>query len=140
MIKLFGGPIACQSTLQRTIVLSTTEAEIMALTSVGREIMSIRRLCKSIRFDPECDSPLLCDNQQTVGCINKDHPQLTTKMRHIDIHHLWLRQESKKGIIAVLWVPTNDQPADGFTKPLGVQKHNDFIQKLGLCELEYLDT
>ncbi|KAI1005008.1 hypothetical protein K3495_g3204 [Podosphaera aphanis] len=42
LIKLFGGPIAWQSTLQRKIVLSTTEAEIMALTSVGREIMSIR--------------------------------------------------------------------------------------------------
>lgn len=61
-------------------------------------------------------------------------------MRHIDIHHLWLRQESKKGIIAVLWVPTNNQPADGFTKSLGFQKHNDFVHKLGLCELEHCET
>ena len=137
LIKLFGGPIVWQSTLQRTIVLSTAVAEIMALTSLGREIMSLRRLFESIRFDPDCDSILLCDNQQTVGCNTKDHPQLTTKMRHIDIHHLWLRQESKKGIMAVLWVPTNEQPADGFTKILGYQKHSDFVQKLGLCELEY---
>ncbi|POS86971.1 hypothetical protein EPUL_001117 [Erysiphe pulchra] len=64
LIKLFGGQIVWQSTLQRTIVLSTTEAEIMALTSVGREIMSIRRLFKSIRFDPDCNSPLLCDNNR----------------------------------------------------------------------------
>ena len=44
LIKLFGGPIVWQSTLQRTIVLSTTEAEIMALTSLGREIMSLRSI------------------------------------------------------------------------------------------------
>ena len=80
----------------------------MALTTVGREISSIKRLFESIRFDPECEAPLLCDNKQTVGCITKDHPQLTTKMRHIDIHHLWLRQEYNKGTITVLWILTSE--------------------------------
>ena len=59
-------------------------------------------------------------------------------MRHIDIHHLWLRQEYKKDTIAVLWIPTSEQPADGFTKALNAQRHRDFIQHLGLCEpMEY---
>ena len=71
LIKLFEGPMVWQSTLQRTIFLSTNEAEKMALTSSGREIMSLRRLYESIRFDPDCHSILLCDNQQTVGCITK---------------------------------------------------------------------
>ncbi|RKF77080.1 Retrovirus-related Pol polyprotein from transposon TNT 1-94 [Golovinomyces cichoracearum] len=35
LIKLSGVPITWQSSLQRTIVLSNTEAEIMALTSLG---------------------------------------------------------------------------------------------------------
>ncbi|RKF80079.1 Copia protein [Golovinomyces cichoracearum] len=110
-------------------------AEIMALISLSREVMSVRRLFNSIRFDPECEGPLLCDNQQTIGCIIKDHPQLRTKMRHNDIHHLYLRQESKKSVITVLWVPSNDQPAYGFTKSLGCQKHKKFVQKLGLYGL-----
>ena len=135
LVKLFNGPISWQSTLQRTIVLSTTEAEMMALTSIGREVMSIRRLFKSIRFDPECKSQLLCDNLQTINSITKEHPQMTSKMKHIDIHRLWIRQECKKGVFAVLWVPTKDQPADGFTKALTIEKHREFLRRLDMCSI-----
>ena len=106
----------------------------MALSSASRELLSVQRLFESIRLDPECDCSILCDNKQTVGIITNDHPQLTTKMRHIDIHHLWIRQEFHKGKISVSWVSTNEQPADGFTKALSLQNHRKFIQFLGLCE------
>lgn len=69
LIKLFSGPIWWQSELQQFIVLSTIGSELNALTSVGLKVLSIRRLFNFIRFDPECDNPLLCGNQQTVGCI-----------------------------------------------------------------------
>ena len=34
-----------------------------------------------------------CDNTQTIRLINEEISQLQTKLRHVDIHNHWLRQE-----------------------------------------------
>lgn len=75
---------------------------------------------------------LLCDNAQTVGIVNKDRPQLTTKLRHVDVHHFWLRQETQSGTMRVAWVPTNANAADGFTKNLGRAKHEKSRHNLNM--------
>jgi hypothetical protein len=51
---------------------------------------------------------------------------------------MWLRQEVDSGRIAVEWKPTTDMPADGFTKLLPRQKHENFISQLGLKDIRHL--
>ena len=97
--------------------------------------MALYRLFKQIEFDPEHQPPILCDNQQTVGLIQKERPQATSKLRHVDIHNLWLRQVQREGKLSVKWVSTRDMPADGFMKPLPAQKHSHFTQQLGLVDI-----
>lgn len=94
------------------------------------------RLFNELRFDPESDPRISCDNSQTVRLINIETPQLTTKLRHVDIHHFWLRQEAQSGRIHVDWVPTDEMPADGFTKSLSAEKHQRFIEQLGMKQVE----
>lgn len=50
--------------------------------------------------------------------IENKQPRLQTKLRHVDIHHHWLRQEHQKGKLNLEWVDSKSQQADGFTKPL----------------------
>jgi hypothetical protein len=33
------------------------------------------------------------NNQQTIGLLTKESPDLKTKLRHVNIHHYWLCQE-----------------------------------------------
>ena len=75
---------------------------------------------------------IACDNQQTVGIIKKAAPLLTTRLRHVDIHQFWLRQEVQARRMAVHWVATAEMPADGLTKLLPRQQHETFIRQLGL--------
>jgi hypothetical protein len=75
-----------------------------------------------------------CDNKQAVGLIQKKRPELTTKLRHVDIHHFWLRQVHEQGLIEVQWIPTDEMMADGFTKALEAQKHHKFVQQLGMVQ------
>jgi hypothetical protein len=60
---------------------------------------------------------------------------LKTKLRHVDIHHHWLRQEVQQGNIHIAWKPTTEMPADGMTKALTAPKHQEFIKMLGLREM-----
>jgi len=135
LMKLFSGAITWQSSKQKTVTTSTTEAELLSLSHTARETIALYRLFEQIQFDPEHQPRILCDNQQTVGLIQKERPQLTSKLKHVDIHNLWLRQIHRDGKITVQWVPTTDMPADGFTKPLSAEKHSHFVKQLGLVDI-----
>jgi hypothetical protein len=135
LMKLFSGPIMWQSSKQKTVTTSTTEAELLSLSNTARETIALYRLFAQIQFDPELQPSILCDNQQTVGLIQKERPQLTTKLKHVDIHNYWLRQVYQQGKIAVQWVSTTDMPSDGFTKPLSAEKHAHFVKQLGLVDI-----
>jgi hypothetical protein len=85
----------------------------------------------------DCTPTIWCDNQQTVGIVSKEHDKLHTKVKHVDIHQLWIRQEVTASRINVKWVPTDRMPADGLTKVLPKQKFTEFVRQLGLCQEVY---
>ena len=59
--------------------------------------------------------------------------KLQTKLRHVDIHSHWLRQEVQRKTIHIRWVPTKEMVADGLTKALpSAQKHDSFVRMTGI--------
>ena len=90
---LFGGLIDWKATLQRSVTRSTTETELLSLSTAAVEIIWWQRFFEAIGFDLEREFTLLCDNMQTVRLLRHDTLKLDTKLRHIDVHQHWLRQE-----------------------------------------------
>ena len=138
LFQLFGGPIDWRSTKQKTVTTSSTEAELLALTHAAKELYGWQRLFQSITFDPGHRTTLNCDNQQTICLLVKKSPQLNTRLRHVDIHNHWLRQEVQEQRLKIDWICTADMPADGFTKALPRQKHEEFIKQLRLKDVSDL--
>jgi hypothetical protein len=101
MKKLFKGPIMWQWPKLKTITTSTTEAKLLSLSHTVKETIGLYRLFKQIQFDPEHQPRILCDNQRTTGLIQKDRPQTSSKLKHVDIHRLWLMQAYRGGTITV---------------------------------------
>ena len=135
LYTLFGGPIDWHSGKQKTITTSSTEAELLALTRAAKETMWWHRLFSNLEFNPGHELIVHCDNRQTIRLLTQDGQKLETKLRHIDIHQLWLRQEVQAGRIRISWIPTSDMPADGFTKALSRQRHERFIKQLNLIDI-----
>src|SRR3546814_18668385 len=111
-MQLFGGTIGWRSNKQSTVTTSTTEAELLALAQAAKESMFISRLIKELGI--QLDEQLIrmqCDNQQTIQLVNKDINKLQTKLRHVDIHNHWLRQEAQRRSIKVEYKPTTDMTA-----------------------------
>ncbi len=50
-MKLYRGPVAWRSVKQYTVTISSTEAELLALTNTGKKAIAIIRLFAGIRFD-----------------------------------------------------------------------------------------
>jgi hypothetical protein len=135
LFKLFGMSVDWKASLQRTVTKSTTEAELMALSAAASELAWWKRFFKGIGYEPEEEPILLCDNMQTVSAVTKQAERLNTKLKHVDIHNHWIRQEIQAGNLIVQWQSTNSMPADGLTKSLPRQKHQVFVQQLGLVDI-----
>ena len=135
LFTLFGGAIDWKATVQRSVAKSTTEAELLSISQAAGHLQWWARFFTAIEFDAEEKLTLQCDNLQTVRILTKETPKLDTKLKHVDVHQLWLRQEVEAGRIHIKWVPTAQMPADGLTKILPPQKHERFVAHLGLVRL-----
>ncbi|KAJ6094488.1 hypothetical protein N7467_002001 [Penicillium canescens] len=136
--QVYGGPVDWKATKQRTVTTSTTEAELLGLSEASKHLQWWRRLLGRVGFEASHGLTIECDNERAIGLITADDASFDTKLRHVDIHHLWLRQEVKAGRVAVRWVPTAKMVADGLTKLLSRQKHASFVKLLRMVEIEDL--
>jgi len=132
LVTLFGGAIDWKAGKQKSVATSTTEAELHALQYAARETYWLHRIFKAIDFNPDSDPEVRCDNMQTLRLLQSQVPILNTRLKHVDIAHHWLRQEVQAGRLHVSWIPTSLQAADGLTKLLPRQKHQEFVRQLGL--------
>ena len=135
MMKLFGGPIAWRANKQDTVTTSSTEAELLALSQTAKEAIYLSRLLLALTL--QLDEPLTiqCDNFQTIRLMVQEAAKLQTKLRHVDIHSHWLRQEVQRGTIQLQWQETQKMIADGLTKPLSKVRFRRFTEMIGLEDL-----
>lgn len=113
-----GGAISWSSKRQQTVALSTCEAEYMALSAAVQEALWWKRL-RGL-FEDEMELVIHCDNQSAIAVAKNGgyHP----RTKHIDIRHHFIRDALERGDINVTYVSTDQQTADGLTKPLPAAK------------------
>jgi hypothetical protein len=138
LYQIYGGPVDWKATKQRTITTSTTEAELLALSETAKTTLWWKRLLNGIGFDDEGITTIRCDNAQTVDLVTKDGRQAYTKLRHVDIRRAWSKQEIDAGNIKVKWTTTASMAADGLTKALPGQKHQAFVEMLGMTDIRHI--
>jgi hypothetical protein len=137
ILKLFGGPVDWKATKQNHVMKSSTDAELTAVSSAVSEFMWWQRLFAQLDLvlDGNKAISVLCDNQQTIRLLHKTGAYLNTSLKHVDVHNHWLRQEVQAGNIRIDWVASEHMIADGLTKALPRQKHENFVRQLGLVDV-----
>ena len=129
-IIIGGGAVSWSSRLQSVVSLSTTEAEYIAAVEAGKEIIWMQNLLTEFGFDFTSPSPLLIDNNSAVSVAK--NPEHHGRMKHLDLRFHWLRDTVEAGHISPIHIPTTEQAADIFTKPLNRHKIDVCIGLLGL--------
>ena len=128
VIYLNNCPIAWKSRGQKTVALSSTEAEYIALSEVSTEIIFISEVLKFMEVSISYPIEINVDN---VGAIYlAKNASTTTRTKHIDIRYHFIREHVDNGKIRIKFVRSEDNTADIMTKNLSGElfhKHNNNI-------------
>jgi len=128
-LKLAGGLISWTSRAQKTIALSSTEAEYMALSDCSRQVVWMHTLLGELGYHLKA-VPICGDNQGSIFIAS--NPITEKRSKHIDIRFHYIREVIDRGLVTLYFVDGENNPADLLTKNLGRIKFVKFRQMLGL--------
>ena len=114
IIYFCGIPIAWRSKGMKSIVLSTAEAEYMALSEVVKELKFIVQLLQTMNIEVELPIIVHVDNVGAIWLFNNRTTSDRTK--HIDIRTSFVKEYQEDGKIIIKFVKSEDNEADIFTK------------------------
>ena len=115
---------------QATVSRSSTEAEYKALANATAEVMWIQTLLYELGIKTPKAARLWCDN---IGATYLSaNPIFHARTKHIEVDFHFVRERVARKLLEIQFIPTGDQLADGFTKPLTMRKLDEFKYNLNL--------
>jgi len=130
--SLGSAPISWKASRSSTVAHSTAESEYYAAGEAAKEVVHLRQLLKSIGYPQGNPTPFGMDSQ--AGIAMTKNPEFHARTKHIDIRHHWIRDIVRDEVIAPVYVPTEENPADLFTKALGREKHSHLLSLMQVQE------
>jgi histone deacetylase 1/2 len=115
---------------QATVSRSSTEAEYKAVANAMAEVMWVQKLLEELRIPSPKKAQLWCDN---IGATYLSaNPVFHARTKHIEVDYHFVRERVAQRLLSIGFVPTGDQVADGFTKPLSVRQLEMFRNNLNM--------
>ena len=128
VMKLGGGSISWCSRRQKTVALSSCEAEYMAACEATREATWEAKLLKELGYNGVCPIEIRSDSQSAIALI--DNPVFHDKTKHIAAKYHFVREKVEDGTVAFSYCPTDSNIADSLTK--GVPKLKTIFCRVGM--------
>lgn len=129
-----GALVTWKSRGQKSVTLSSTEAEYVALAELVTEVMFVKMILESMGMSVQIPIKLRADN---IGALFLAKNTTTgQRTKHIDVRYHFIRELIEEGTIEVEFVKTQDNEADIYTKNTSgdlFKKHTNGYMK----EIEY---
>ena len=106
MLYVFNSLVSWRSKLQKTVSLSSTQAEYQAVSEACREILWVLSVFTELPIPDKIKLPVLImeDNQ---GCIAMaKNPVKHERNKHIDVKHHFIRDLVESGVISLRYSNT----------------------------------
>ncbi|CAB3229654.1 unnamed protein product [Arctia plantaginis] len=126
-----GGIIAWKSHRQASVAISSTEAEVVAVSETAREIMWLKVLMASIQHTDDI-TVLYVDNESAIKLARNPPYEFHSRTKHIRIRHFFIREAVTDGVLKVEKVSLEMQLAHMMTKPLFRPRLTMLCGKIGM--------
>ncbi len=96
-------PVRFRISMQKTVALSVTEAELYAAVMTAQDMLYVLHVLESIGLQAQLPMILEVDNKGTADLANSW--SIGGHTRHIDMCQTFLRKLKQKGKVLVKWLP-----------------------------------
>ena len=128
IIYCMGVPISWKSKGQKTVALSSSEAEYIALSEAAKEIKFVYQILISLNFSVKLPIIVHVDN---LGAIfMSENVSVSTRTKHVDIRYRFVQEFVFDGFLKINFVRSKGNDADIFTKNLGGDSFSGHSRKL----------
>ncbi|GFT73384.1 retrovirus-related Pol polyprotein from transposon TNT 1-94 [Trichonephila clavipes] len=110
-------PISWRTFKQKSVSLSTMEAEYVSLTEAAKEFIWLKNVIDNKSLNLELsENVMFCDNQATISFSKS--PVENCRTKHIDVRYHFLRNLIYDKVFQIKYIGTKNNLADIFTKPM----------------------
>jgi histone deacetylase 1/2 len=130
-VVFFGAnPVSWSARKQATVSRSSTEAEYKALANATAEVIWFQSLLRELGISQNRPPVLWCDN---LGATYLSaYPVFHARKKHVEVDFHFVRERVARKALDIRFVSTNDQVADGLTKPIGASQLRRLCRNLNL--------
>lgn len=128
LVRLYGDIIAWETQKPHYVSLSTCQAEYIAMSVACKEMIALGFSLELFAGKTLYPITLHCDNLSAIKCTEI---QEAVGLRHLtEIRYQFVKECAVRGRVNVKWVPSKEQLADIFTKPLSFSLHETLAKKI----------
>lgn len=129
------GPVAWGSLLQLPHALSSAEAEFYAAATAMKRALPISFTAVELGvLDPDAPIPILIDNTAAIAILGSEN--ISRNVRHISLRWSFVRHLVAQGIFEPIFVPSEHQAADLFTKALARARLAECRDLAGVVDID----
>jgi hypothetical protein len=122
---------------QKSMVLSSIEAEYMAASQASCEAIWLCKLLVGLFGQELRPTTIYCDNQSCIKLF--ENLVFHNRSKHIEIRYHFIRDWVQRGAVRLAYVSTDDEVADILTKSLPKGKPVRFRGMMGVVANTFLD-
>jgi hypothetical protein len=134
VFQLAGAPVSWSSKRQGEVATSTTHAEYIGQYNALLHLQWLRTFLAETQMYRSPVTNIMADNQSAIALSR--NPEFHKRTKHFNVKFHYQRAVLNAGEIGLQYVPTEEQAADGLTKPLGPTAFAKFCRLLGIEALE----
>ena len=132
-VQLGNSPISWKTKKQKTVSLSSAEAEYRAIAKLVQELIWIKMMLKTLGVVHNQPMVVQCDSKSAIYIAT--NPVFHERTKHIEIDLHFVRDEVLKKEIQLHHVDSRSQLADILTKSIGRDGFHYFKSKRGIRNL-----
>ena len=127
-MSLNGGPISWKSSRQGGVTLSSSEAEFVAASQAGQEVVYLRALLRGFGYPQVGATEIWEDNASCI--MMSENPTNRDRSRHVDVKVQFLRDLVRDGHVKLLKCVGTQNVSDALIIRLPrptFEKHRDYL-------------
>ena len=128
LMSLNGGAISCRSSRQGGVTLSSSEAEFVAASQAGQEVVYLRVLLRGFGYTQKKPTEIWEDNASCI--MMSENPNNRDRSRHVDVKVHYLRDLVRDGHVKLVKCAGTQNVSDALTKSLArpaFEKHREYM-------------